>query len=123
MHPRIEAVSPSSASLKTIDNNFVGEVEARFDIEMTGSASRGRRPFVLYKPEDPEICKYMFHFFEGLYIYAKCLDHHGRNETNVTAVRSVNSCEAWNDIRYVAIIVEKKWSKQTKLGQSARSVL
>jgi hypothetical protein len=75
---------------------------------MAGCASHARRPFVLYQADDPELCKYMLHFFKGLYIYEKCLDLHGRNETNVRAVRNIDCREAWNDIRDVAIIIEKK---------------
>jgi hypothetical protein len=111
------------SDLATINLVTDAEVEARFDIEMAGCASHARRPFVLYQADDPELCKYMLHFFKGLYIYEKCLDLHGRNETNVRAVRNVDSREAWNDIRDVATLMEKKWSKQTKLGQAARYIL
>jgi len=63
------------------------ELKARFDITMAGCASHARRPFALYKAEDPQHCQQMLDLFTGLYIYEKALDLTGRNEANVLAVR------------------------------------
>ena len=47
----------------------------------------------------------------------------GRNETNIRAVRDIDSRDTWEDIKNVARIITLKWSKSTKLGAAAHYIL
>jgi hypothetical protein len=65
----------------------------------------------------------MLHLFAGLAMHEERLDVHGRNRDNVLAVRQVDSRRLWEDIRWLATLIEQKWSKGTKLGTAARYIL
>ena len=99
------------------------EIAERFAIEYAGCTSHARRPFAIYENEDPDLCAYMLHLFKGLYICEKGLDLFGRNETNVRAVRGVDSRQMWEEIKELAELMTKKWSKATKLGDAAHYIL
>jgi len=65
----------------------------------------------------------MLHQFKGLFIHEQSLDLHGRNRENVTAVRDVDDRAIWATIKRLAKIMERKWSRETKLGDAARYIL
>jgi hypothetical protein len=95
----------------------------RFPIVRVGCASHARRPFAIHEADDEELCGIMLHYFKGLFIYEDLLDGYGRNRTNVSAVRDVDHRALWNDIRRLASLMERKWSRETKLGEAARYIL
>ena len=105
--------------------NLVGDQELakRFLIELTGCTSHARRPFALYENDDPDLCAHMLHLFKGLYIYERALDLNGRNYENVRAIRDVDARDMWEQIKELATIMTKKWSKATKLGDGAHYIL
>jgi len=94
-----------------------------FDIAQYGCASHARRPFAQYEHDDPELCDMMLHFFKGVFIHEDGLDLYGRNPENVTAIRDVDVRENWESIKWLAEIMSKKWSAQTKLGEAARYII
>ncbi len=95
----------------------------RFDFRRVGCGSHARRPFALYKDEDPEMCEYMLHLFLGLAIHEERLDTFGRNRDNVLAVRGTESRELWNNIRELSQMFANKWPKTSKLGNGARYII
>jgi len=113
-------VQSDLSSVNLVSNLRLAE---RFNIEQVGCTSHARRPFALYESDDPELCDIMLHYFKGLYIYEKGLDLYGRNDQNVRAVRGVDGRQMWEEIKDTAIIMTKKWSKTTKLGDAAHYVL
>lgn len=111
------------ADLATVNLITDPALAARFIIELAGCASHARRPFALYENDDPQLCSIILHIFKGLYIDEKELDFYGRNETNVRAVRNIDSRALWEEIQNVARIISLKWSKATKLGGAAHYIL
>lgn len=95
----------------------------RFALRRVGCASHARRPFAIHEADDEELCGIMLHYFNGLFIYEDLLDGYGRNRENVSAVRDVDHRALWNDIRHLASLMERKWSRETKLGEAARYIL
>jgi hypothetical protein len=95
----------------------------RFDFRRVGCGSHARRPFAIYKDEDPEMCEFMLHLFLGLAIHEERLDTFGRNRDNVLAVRGTESRELWNDIRELSQMFATKWPKTSKLGNGARYII
>jgi transposase len=65
----------------------------------------------------------MLHLFKGLAIHEQRLDAHGRNRTNVLAVRQNESRNMWALIKDLAQSMTERWSKETELGAGARYVL
>lgn len=104
-------------------NLVSAELASRFAIELAGCTSHARRPFAIYENDDPDMCAHMLHLFKGLYIYEKGLDLFGRNETNVRAVRGVDSRQMWEAIKELATSMSQKWSKKSELGEAARYIL
>jgi len=96
---------------------------ARFDIRSIACTAHARRPFALWRDQDPERCEYMLHLFLGLAIHEDQLDVFGRNRENVLAVRGAESREMWNDILELAKDMADVWSKATTLGVAARYVI
>ena len=105
--------------------NLVSDIElaSRFNIKLAGCTSHARRPFSIYREDDPDVCAPMLHYFQGLYLNERLLDLRGRNLENVTAVRDVDSRQLWEDIKDTAEIACKKWSRESKLGKAARYIL
>jgi hypothetical protein len=95
----------------------------RFNIRPIGCTSHARRPFAIYREEDPERCEYMLHLFLGLAIHEERLDAVGRNRDNVLAVRGSDSRELWSDILELAKNIASRWSKATRLGNGARYII
>lgn len=125
----LEKRSPGARSV-TIQSdlatvNLVADqaLQAAFDICYVGCASHARRPFALYEEEDPDMCDIILHLFKGLSIHEHGLDLHGRNKQNVLAVRDVDSRAIWEEIKELAQMMTKRWSRETKLGQGARYIL
>lgn len=96
---------------------------ARFEIHCIGCTAHARRPFALWRDQDPVRCEYMLHLFLGLAMHENQLDEFGRNEKNVRAVRGAESREMWNDILVLAKDIAEVWSKATTLGVAARYVI
>ena len=111
------------SDLSTINLVSDSALAARFAIELAGCTSHARRPFALYEDDDPDACAHMLHLFKGLYIYEKGLDLYGRNDTNIRAVRGVDSRAMWEEIRELATSMTERWSKATKLGDGAHYIL
>jgi hypothetical protein len=95
----------------------------RFDIRSIACTAHARRPFAIWRDQDPERCEYMLHLFLGLAIHEDQLDVFGRNRENVLAVRGAESREMWNDILALAKDMADVWSKATTLGAAARYVI
>jgi hypothetical protein len=96
---------------------------SRFNIRPVGCTAHARRPFAIWRDEDPERCEYMLHLFLGLAIHEDQLDVFGRNRENVLAVRGTESREMWNDILELAKDMANVWSKATTLGAAARYLI
>lgn len=96
---------------------------ARFDIRSIGCTAHARRPFALWRDEDPERCEYMLHLFLGLAIHENQLDVFGRNRENVLAVRQNESRAMWSYILELANDMAEVWSKATTLGAAARYLI
>jgi len=94
-----------------------------FDFKFIGCSAHARRPFALYEQQDPVYCAFILHLFTGLAMYEERLDAHGRNWQNVLAVRQHDSRKLWEQIREVAVKLESRWSKESKLGAGARYVI
>jgi len=94
-----------------------------FDLKLIGCSAHARRPFALYEHEDPVYCPFILHLFTGLAMHEQLLDEYGRNRENVLAVRQADSRRLWGDIKELAMKMEAKWSKSTKLGAAARYIL
>jgi hypothetical protein len=95
----------------------------RFDVRAIGCAAHARRPFAIHEDDDPVHCQFMLHLFKGLAIHEQRLDAHGRNRTNVLAVRQDESRRMWELIKNLAQDMTKRWSKETELGAGARYLL
>lgn len=111
------------SDLATINLVADPELNKNFKVTYAGCTSHARRPFSLYKEEDPDNCDHMLHLFKGLYIYEEGLDLVGRNEINTLAVRGVDSIHMWECILELAHIMSKTWSKETKLGRGCRYII
>jgi hypothetical protein len=111
------------ADLATTNLVTSPELLERFDLRLVGCSAHARRPFALYQHEDPEPCEHMLHLFVGLAIHEQRLDVHGRNRENVLAVRQHDSRQLWEEIRDLAELMTRRWSKATKLGTAARYIL
>jgi hypothetical protein len=111
------------ADLSTTNLVSDPELLRRFNFKLTGCSAHARRPFALYEHEDPVYCGHMLHLFKGLALHEQRLDVHGRNRQNVLAVRQAESRRMWEQIRELAMKLEAKWSKATKLGAGARYIL
>ena len=105
--------------------NFVTDPDllSRFTVRFIGCTSHARRPFSIYRNDDPVNCDFMLHLFTGLAIHEDQLDVYGRNRHNVMAVRQNESREIWDSIKELAHDMTEKWSKATKLGRAARYIL
>lgn len=99
------------------------KLKDKFSLTYAGCTSHARRPFALHEDEDPVNCDHMLHLFKGLYIYEEGLDIFGRNQTNILAVRGVDSINMWKCIKELAEKMSKKWSKETKLGRGCRYII
>jgi hypothetical protein len=95
----------------------------RFDVSAIGCAAHARRPFAIHEDDDPVNCQFMLHLFKGLAIHEQRLDAHGRNPTNVIAVRKDESRRMWELIKDLAQSMTERWSKETELGAGARYIL
>ena len=95
----------------------------RFPIRRVGCASHARRPFAIHEADDEKMCGAMLDYFSGLFVYEDLLDCYGRNRDNVAAVRDVDHRQTWGDIHRCASLMERIWSRETKLGEAARYVL
>ena len=95
----------------------------KFKITYAGCTSHARRPFALHEDDDPELTSAILHAFQGLYIYEKGLDLHGRNRENVLAVRRADSRQMWDDIKDYANLIAQKWPKTSELGEAARYII
>jgi len=111
------------SDLSTVNLVSDTELASRFNIKLAGCTSHARRPFSIYREDDPDVCAPMLHYFQGLYLNERLLDLRGRNLENVKAVRDVDSRQLWEDIKDTAEIACKKWSRESKLGKAARYIL
>lgn len=111
------------SDLSTVNLISDPNLATQFNIELAGCTSHARRPFALYESDDPQLCGIILHSFKGLYLDEKELELNGRNETNIRAVRDIDSRDTWEDIKNVARIITLKWSKSTKLGAAAHYIL
>lgn len=96
---------------------------SHFDFKFIGCSAHARRPFALYEQQDPVYCALILHLFTGLAMYEERLDAHGRNWQNVLAIRQHDSRKLWEQIREVAVKLESRWSKESKLGAGARYII
>lgn len=105
--------------------NLLGpeEEDLGFDISYAACASHARRPFALYRDDDPDNCDYMLHLFHGIYIYEDGLDLYGRNTENVTAVRKHDSLKMYEEILELAQNMQKRWSPKTELGKACAYII
>jgi hypothetical protein len=111
------------SDLSTVNLVSDNDLASRLIIELAGCTSHARRPFAIYENDDPDACTQILHLFKGLYIYEKGLDLYGRNDTNVRAVRGIDSRAMWEEIRELAFDLTHRWSKSTKLGSAAHYIL
>jgi hypothetical protein len=111
------------ADLATV--NLVADkiLREKFNITLAGCAAHARRPFAIYKKDDPEVCEAILHLFKGISICEHTLNVVGRNHTNVLAVRSVDQRSYWEGIRDYCEDVKSRWATKTPLGDGARYIL
>lgn len=119
-HARRELVLQGDLSTSNLVTSK--ELRARFDIRAIGCTAHARRPFALWRDQDP-VCEHLLHLFLGLAIHEDQLDVFGRNPKNVLAVRQNESREMWNDILDLAKEMAEAWSKATSVGAAARYVI
>jgi hypothetical protein len=110
------------SDLSTVNLVADGQLLESFTFRYAGCASHARRPFALYEQEDPLRCGAMLHMFKGLFLHERGLDLVGRNNDNVLAVRGVDCRELWQQIKELAEDMSEQWSRETKLGESARYI-
>jgi hypothetical protein len=111
------------SDLATVNLVHDPALRERFPIQQVGCASHARRPFALHEAEDEQLCEIMLHHFKGLFIHEQLLDAYGRNRENVAAVRDVDDRAIWAEIKRLAKLMTRKWSRETKLGEAARYIL
>ena len=119
--PKRSALTIQS-DLSTVNLVADEELRRRFTFRYAGCTSHARRPFALYEHEDPLRCSAMLHLFKGLFIHERGLDLVGRNTDNVLAVRGVDCRQLWQQINELAKDMSERWSRETKLGESARYI-
>ena len=95
----------------------------RLQVTYAGCAYHARRPFAIHQAQDPELCEWILHEFKGLAIFEGGLDAAGRNRDNTTAVRDTDERETWEQIKYYAYLIAKKWSAASELGKAARYII
>lgn len=99
------------------------KLTSRFDIEMVGCSAHARRPFAQYEDQDPKPAAMVLALFGMLAIHEETLRRLGRNRENTLAVRGVDSRHMWERLKEACVMLTKRWTKATPIGNAARYII